>query len=318
MDRPATPELVAGPAHPKLATAVAESLGISPLPHRLSRTDDGEVLVRIDESAARGRPIAIVQPIASPVGDSLLELLLLADACRRADAGQVTAAVPYLGYLRQDRRAHPGEPLGSRVVADLMATAQFHRILVVDPHTAGMETAFSCPVEMLSAVPLLARALRDVRRGTSVVVAPDLGATKLAQRYARRLELPVAIVHKERLGPADVRAERIVGDVAGRSPIIVDDMISTGATIAGAAELLVAQGAKPEIVVVATHGLFAGSAFDRLRSLPLTTVITTDTVAQPATAPFAHEVIGVAPLLAEAIRRASAGESAPEQVQETE
>jgi ribose-phosphate pyrophosphokinase len=287
---------------------LAQALNVTPLPYALSRTDDGERLVRVDDSA-RGRSVAVLQPVASPVGDSLLELLLLVDACKRVGAMQVTAAVPYLGYLRQDRRVHAGEALGCRVVADVMATARLDRIFVVDPHAASVEAAFSCSLEMLTAVPLLVQAIRGLAAPDDVLVAPDLGATKLVRRYAQRLNLPVAIVHKERFGPADVRAEHVLGEVSGRRPVIVDDIISTGGTIAAAAKLLLAQGARPEIVVVATHGLFAGSAAHRLRALPLVKVLTTDTVAQPTQPPFPHEVVSVAPLLAEAIGRASTGAS---------
>lgn len=301
-------EILAGPAHADLAAAVARELRVTPLYRQVTCTDDGERLVRVDESA-RGRSVVIVQPIASPVGDSLLELLLLADACWRIGALRVAAAVPYLGYLRQDRRAYPGDALGSRVLADALATGRFLPLFVVDPHTPGVEAAFSRPVEMLSAVPLLVEAIREQLGPDAVIVAPDLGATKLARRFARRLRLPMAIVYKERLGPTDVRAHHVIGDVAGRKPVIVDDMISTGRTIAAALELVLEQGALRDVVVVATHGLFMGSAFERLGSLPLSRVVVTDTLPQPGNRPFPVEVVSVAPLLAEAVRRTRAGES---------
>jgi len=236
---PANLELIAGPAHPKLGAAVARELRVTPLPQWIQRTDDGERLVRVDE-LARSRSVIIVQPIAPPVGDSLLELLLLADGCWRVGARRVAAVVPYLGYLRQDRRVQAGDALGSRVLVDVLETGGFSPLFVIDPHTAGVEAAFEHPVEMLTAVPLLVDAIREQIGPESVIVAPDLGATKLARRFARRLRLPMAIVYKERLGPTDVRAHHIIGEVAGRQPIIVDDMISTGKTIAAAAELLLA------------------------------------------------------------------------------
>jgi ribose-phosphate pyrophosphokinase len=220
--------------------------------------------------------------------------------------------VPYLGYLRQDRRVSAGDALGSRVIVDILATARFDPLFIVDPHTPGVEAAFQHPVEMLTAVPVLVEAIREQIGPESVIVAPDLGATKLARRFARRLRLPMTIVYKERLGPTDVRAHHIIGDVAGRQPIIVDDMISTGGTIAAATKLLLEQGARPKVVVVATHGLFAGPAFECLQSLPLVQVVVTDTVPQRASFPFPCQVVSVAPLLAEAVRRNRAGESLTE------
>jgi ribose-phosphate pyrophosphokinase len=296
-------ELLPGTAHAALGDAVAQQLGVAPLPRSLERTPDGEMLVRVDERA-RGRGVAIVQPSPAPVGEHLLELLLLADACWRLGTTSITAVIPYLGYARQDRRTRPGEALGSRVFAGALASAPFERVLLVDPHNPAVEGGFSCPVEMLTAVPLLARAVERHVNGDCVIVAPDLGATKLAQHYSQLLKKPMAIVHKQRLGPSEVVAERVIGDVRGRQPVLVDDMISTAGTVAAATEILLAQGARPPVVVVATHGLFAPPAGERLRALPLARVLTTDSVARPAEAPSVHESLSIAPLLADALRNA--------------
>jgi ribose-phosphate pyrophosphokinase len=302
-------DLLSGTAHPALGAAVARELGIDPLHTKLERTPDGEVLLRVDERV-RGRDVTVVQPTAAPVGEHLLELLLLADACWRAGALRVAAAIPYLGYARQDRREHPGEPLGVRVVARVVASGRFERLFVVDPHDAAVEGGFDCPVELLTAVPLLARALRDIAGEGTVVVAPDLGATKLAQRYARALSRPMAIVHKQRLGPGEVVAGQVIGEVRGLTPIVVDDIVSTAATMAAAIERLLAQGAKGPATVVATHCLLCSSAVGRLGGLPIARVITTDSVPQPPSesVPFVHDVVSLAPLLAEAVRRASHAE----------
>jgi ribose-phosphate pyrophosphokinase len=305
MTAPAVPsiDLLPGTAHPALGNAIARELGVTPLSGSIERTPDGELLVRADERA-RGREVAIVQPTFAPVGEHLLELLLLADACWRLGVARITAAIPYLGYARQDRRSLFGEALGSSVFASALASAPLERVFVVDPHNAAVEGGFSCPVENLTAVPLLARAVERLVEGDCVIVAPDLGATKLAQQYGRLLNKPMAIVHKHRLSPRDVVAERVIGEVRGRQPVLVDDMISTAATIAAAIELLLAQGAKPPAVVVATHGLFAPPAAERLRALPIAKVLTTDSVPGPAQATSVYESVSVAPLLADALRNA--------------
>jgi len=296
-------ELLAGTAHAALADAIAQQLGVAPLRRTLERTPDGEMLVRVDERA-RSRDVAIVQPTPAPAGEHLLELLLLADACWRLGAARIIAAIPYLGYARQDRRSRSGEALGSSVFAGALASARLQRALVVDPHNAAVEGGFSCPVENLTAVPLLARALERLLPNDCVIVAPDLGATKLAQHYAQLLGKPMAIVHKQRLGPSDVVAERVIGEVRGRQPVLVDDMISTGGTIAAATEILLAQGARPPAVVVATHGLFASPAAERLAALPIAKVLTTDSVPPPADEFPVHERVSIAPLLADALRSA--------------
>lgn len=296
------PEVLQGSAHASLGEAIAKQLGRDPLPRSLERTPDGEVLVRVDERA-RGASVAIVQPTPAPVGENLLELLLLADACWSLGATHLTAVIPYVGYARQDRRVRPGEALGSRVLARALASARLDRILVVDVHDPAIEGAFACPVEQLTAVPMLAKAAERHVGADCVVVSPDLGATKLAQHYARLLNKPMAIVHKQRLGPGVVAAERVIGEVRGRQPLLVDDIISTAGTIAAATELLLAQGARPPVVVVATHGLFAPPAVERLRVLPIARVLTTDSIARPPEVPAAHETVTLAPLLADALRR---------------
>jgi ribose-phosphate pyrophosphokinase len=300
-----TIELLPGSAHAALGDAVARELGVAPVPRWLERTPDGELLVRVDERV-RGRSVALVQPTAAPVGEHLLELLLLEDACWRIGARGTTAVMPYLGYSRQDRRTRNGEPLGARVLAAALSASHLGRLIVVDPHQAAVEAGFACPVEMLTAVPLLARAVERHLGDDFVVVAPDLGATKLAQRYAQLLGRPMAIVHKERLGPGEVLAHRIIGEVRGLIPVLVDDMISTAGTVAAALELLLRHGARSPAVVVATHGLFAPPAPDRLRALPIARVHTTDSVPPPSAPPFTHEVTSLAPLLGEAIRNLAA------------
>ncbi|WP_017597756.1 ribose-phosphate diphosphokinase, partial [Nocardiopsis lucentensis] len=183
------------------------------------------------------------------MGEHLVELLLLLDACRRGGARTSTAVVPYFGYARQDRRGRAGEAVGSRVVADTLASAGADRLVVVDPHTVALEAMCAMPVEMLTSVPVLADALAEETPDTAVVVAPDLGAVKLAEHHAGRLGLPVAVVRKRRLSGETVQAGEVAGEIVGRPAVVVDDMISTGGTIEAAVDVLLAHGALADVTV---------------------------------------------------------------------
>jgi len=215
----------------------------------------------------------------------------------------VTAVMPYFGYARQDRRATGREPVGARLVADLLAAGGIQRVVAVDLHVASLEGFFAVPLEHLTAVPAMVEHLRGRLASASVIVAPDLGAAKLAERYARALQLPFAIVHKRRLTGEHVRVSGIAGDVRGLAPVIVDDMISTGGTIEAAVAALLAAGCRPEFRVAATHGLLVGAAGERLARAGVTAITVTDSLQSPSVDGVALEVVSLAPLLAEAIDR---------------
>ena len=218
-----------------LAGAVAGQLELQLGKRDLERFPDGECHVRVLESV-RGQDVYFVVSTGPPVEANLVELLLLSDACRRAGAARLTAVIPYFGYARQDRRASGRESVGARLIADLLEAGGLDRVVTIDLHSPALEGFFSLPIEHLTAVPLLAEALGHSGVGANgVVVAPDLGAARLADRYAKLLELPVAIVHKTRISGREVAVHGVSGDVEGRQPLIVDDMISTGGTIEAAA-----------------------------------------------------------------------------------
>jgi ribose-phosphate pyrophosphokinase len=294
-----TLQLVTGTANQPLGASIARVLGVEPAACEVERFPDVEL--RPTVGPVRGDDVYVVAPTGPPVNDSVLELLLLLDACRRAGAARITAVVPYFGYARQDRRGHAGQALGARVVADAIAGAGADRLVVVDPHTAALEGMCRIPVEMLTAVPVLTEALARTITPDAVVVAPDLGAVKLAEHYASRLDLSVAVVRKTRVSGTEVRAEEVVGEVAGRPVVIVDDMISTGATIVSAVQALLAHGAAGEVAVAATHGLFVGPAEERLAALSLRCLLVTDSLAPSKTANEARAVASIAPLLADAV-----------------
>lgn len=298
-----TARIVPGTANRPLANTITAMLGTETVPCEVKRFPDGELRPIIGH--VRGDDVYIVQPTGPAVNEHLVELLLLLDACRRGGADRVTAVVPYFGYARQDRRGQAGEAVGARVVADALATAGAQRLIVVDPHTAALEAMCGFAVEMLTAVPVLAAALTSmVIPDEAVLVAPDLGAVKLAEHYAALLRRPVAVVRKTRLTGTTVYAEEIIGAVEGRAAVIVDDMISTGGTIEAAIGALLTHRAAPDIVVAATHGLLVGGIADRLGRLPIRRLLITDTV-MPAPAPdLAVQVQSVSALLADAIGRA--------------
>jgi ribose-phosphate pyrophosphokinase len=292
-------QLVPGTANQPLSAAVATALGAVSARGDVERFPDGELRPCI--GPIRGDDVYVVAPTGPPVNENVMELLLLLDACRRGGAGRITAVVPYFGYARQDRRGSAGHALRARVVADAIAGAGADRLVVVDPHTAAIEAMCRIPVEMLTAVPVLAEALARTVSDDAVVVAPDLGAVKLAEHYASRLGLPVAVVRKTRVSGTEVRAEEVVGDVAGRPIVIVDDMISTGATIVTAVHVLLAHGASADIAVAATHGLLVGPAAEEVEALSLRQLLMTDTLAPSEIGASPRTIESIAPLLAGAI-----------------
>lgn len=297
----------AGPASARLGAEVCDALRVAPAGHEWCSFPDGEMQVEIRDSI-RGRDVFLIQSTSPPVEQHLMELMLLADACRREGAGRLTAVIPYLGYARQDRRTNRGS-LGARVVAGIIGTARFDRLMLIDAHTPALEGFFDVAVEHLTAVPLLARVAAPSMRDNSVVVAPDLGAVKRAREYARLLNVPMAFIYKTRLDGEAVEAHGVIGDVRGRLPLIADDMLSTGGTLAAAITALRAAGAVEPATVVVTHALLAGRARQILRTLPLARIIASDTVTiEPPMVPHL-EITSVAPLIATAIRRDHRDES---------
>ena len=295
--------ILAGSANLSLAENIARNVNVKLVRRVLERFPDGELHIELQESV-RGHDVHLIQPTCPPVDEHLFELLLMADACRRAGAVHLTAVIPYFGYARQDRRAHGREPLSVRLIADLLATSGIQRVVAVDLHSQGVESAFAIPVEHVSAVAILAEAVRSSVPRNAVIVSPDLGAVKMAERYAKLLDLPVAIIHKTRISGAEVSVQRIVGDVRDKQVLVVDDMISTGGTIEKAIKALLEAGCLSSgIKVAASHGLLVGPAAERLGKLPIEQIYVSDSVPTPEKFPVPIQVSSLDLLLAETIQR---------------
>jgi ribose-phosphate pyrophosphokinase len=292
--------LVAGSANPLLAEDLSAALSVPLVPRILERFADSELHVELQRTV-RGHDVYVLQSTSPPVDEHLLELFFIADACRRAGAGRLTAVLPYFGYARQDRRARGREPVGAHVVAGMIEAAGFHRVIAIDLHTPAIEGFFQVPLEHLTAAPLLAQAVHASRN--TVIVAPDLGAVKLAERYQTILDCPIAVLHKTRLSGENVSVRSIIGDVKGRAPHIVDDMISTAGTIEAAVRGLFDAGCTSDVTVAATHALLVGPAFTRLAALPIRELLTTNSVTPLEPMPIGQRVLDVAPLLADVILR---------------
>ena len=294
--------LFSGNASVKLAAAMAQLLD-RPLGRcTVERFPDGEVNVHLDEPV-RGREVFLVQSTAPPVNEHLVELLALADACRRSSASSITAVIPYFGYARSDKRHGRRAPIAASMVASLMQAVGIQHIVTVDLHAAQIEGFFQIPVDSLTAAPAISHVLREKLPAGIVVVSPDEGRFKMATDYARRLGAGVAVLHKERKDGAATSVVKVVGDVRGRPCLIIDDVISTGGTIAEAVAALLCEGARPEMIVAATHGLFVVDARARLSHPAIRAIYVTDSVPVPAASWPGLNVVFLAPLLAAAIRR---------------
>ncbi len=294
--------ILAGTANPALAAAIARDLGVQVGACVIDRFPDGEVAVRLLEPVRR-KEVFLVQPTSPPVNDHLVELLALADACRRAAAARITAIVPYFGYGRADKRHGRREPITGRMVADVLEAVGIAHVVTVDLHTPQIEGFFFAPVDSLTAVPTLCRALRDRLPPDVVVVSPDAGRVRLATLYAQRLGVPVVVLHKRRESGTETEVTHVVGDVAGRPCLIVDDIVSTGGTVAESIRALLAVGARPEIVVAATHGVLLVGARDKLDQAGVREVWVTDTVPVDDKDWARVRVVSIAPVIAGALER---------------
>jgi len=293
-----------------LAGRIAELVECLPGRCTVERFPDGEINVRLEEPV-RGREVFLVQSTCPPVNDSLFELLCLADACRRSSALSVTAVVPYFGYARSDKRRSQRIPIAASMVAELMETVGIGHLVTVDLHAAQIEGFFHIPVDGLTAVPTLCRALATQLPAGVVVVSPDEGRFKAATEYGRLLGAPVAVLHKRREDGATTSVIKVVGEVQGHPCLLIDDMITTGGTLAGALEALLQAGARAEIYVAATHGLFVDGARAKLSHPAIRGIYVTDSVPATTSDWPGLSVVSLAPLLAVTIRRLCTGQSLP-------
>jgi ribose-phosphate pyrophosphokinase len=297
--------IFSGTANPELAAAIARHLGVRLGSCNIERFPDGELTVRLDEPVRR-KEVFIIQPTAPPVNDHLMELLAFADACRRASAAHVTAIVPYFGYARADKRHGRREPVTASMVAELFRAVAIDHVVTVDLHAPQIEGFFHTPVDSLTAVPTLCDALAEHLTSGTVVVSPDTGRVPMATEYAHRLGASVVVLHKQRESGTKTKVTHVVGDVRDRACLIVDDMISTGGTILESVEALLKVGARPEVMVAATHGLLLDGAVDKLSHEAMREVFVTDTVSMAGKGWPQLRVVSVGPLIAKAIRRFTA------------
>ncbi|MEL7155844.1 MAG: ribose-phosphate diphosphokinase [Actinomycetota bacterium] len=298
--------LFAGRHNRALADRIAEHLGITVTEAHVREFASGETHCQFTESV-RGSDVFIVQSHGQvdglSINDAIMEQLIMVDAARRASAKRITAVMPFYGYGRQDRKSEGREPITARMVADLFASAGAHRLVSVDLHSGQIQGFFNGPVDHLTAMPVLVDHLGSLG-GDLVVVSPDAGRVKVAERNAQQLHADLAIVHKRRVNGKmnQVEAKDIVGEVAGRSCVLIDDMIDTAGTICQAAELLMDRGAA-NVSAAATHGVFSGPAVERLTDSKLDRVIVTDTLPIRPTKDFDKlEILSVSPIIADAIR----------------
>jgi len=298
-----------GNAHPALARAITDYLGIPLGKSEVFQFTNENIFVRILENV-RERDTFIVQPLSSPVNNNLVELLIMLDAMKRASAQRITAVIPFYAYGRSDRKDQPRVPITARLVADLLTTAGADRVLTVDLHTAQIQGFFNIPVDERSAVKLISDAVKQRGFQDLVVVAADIGATKRARDVATRLNSPLAIMEKRRLGTND-RTEtlNVIGNIESKLALIVDDEIDTAGSMMGVVKTLLERGAR-EVYACATHPIFSGPAVDRIVASPLKQLLVTDTVpVKDGKLKEKITVLPIAPLLGEAIRRIHTGQS---------
>lgn len=297
--------LFTGRANPHLADGICRCLGIEMGRIEVSDFSDGEIFVQIQENI-RGQDVFIVQSTCQPVNHHLMELLIMADACKRASAARITAVVPYYGYGRQDRKDKPRVPISAKLVADLITTAGFDRVLAVDLHAGQLQGFFNVPVDNLFATPVLVEYFRQRTYEDLIIVSPDAGGVERARAFAKRLDASLGIIDKRRESETKnvAKVMHIIGDVVGRDVLIVDDMVDTAGTLIEATHVLLEEGAR-RVFAGATHAVLSGPAMQRLTDSKLQELVVTNTIPLRGKEELWDRirVLPVAPLLGEAIRR---------------
>jgi ribose-phosphate pyrophosphokinase len=296
-------EIICGTANPELGKEIVSILGVHLCDIRINRFADTETHVQVEESL-RGKDVFIVQPTCPPVNQNLMELLITIDACRRASARQITVIVPYYGYARQDHKSTGREPITAKLVADLISVAGANRVVSVDLHSSPIQGFFNIPMDHLTAVPILAKYFKHPHFKNAVIVAPDAGRTKVAEKYTDILQLPLAIMTKRRkgIGGTELDFYNIIGEVKGKIAIIIDDVIASG-SITREAEMLSKSGAK-EVYLSITHPILVGPAMERIKSPAIKELIVTNTVPVPEEKLLQGKVkvLSIAPLISEVIK----------------
>ncbi|ABA89245.1 ribose-5-phosphate 1-pyrophosphokinase [Syntrophotalea carbinolica DSM 2380] len=302
-------KIFSGNSNTPLAREICGHLAVPLGAAKVRAFSDGEVMVEIGENV-RGRDVYVIQSTCAPANDNLMELLIMADALKRASASRITAVIPYFGYARQDRKVAPRTPITSKLVADLISTSGFDRVLTMDLHAGQIQGFFNIPVDHLYAAPVILRDIADRFSDSPVVVSPDAGGTERARAFAKRLDASLAIIDKRRSGPNVSQVMNIIGDVEGKTCVIVDDMIDTAGTLCQAAQALKEKGAG-DVYAFATHAVLSGPALERIDNSCLKEVVVTNTipVLDKLNACTRLRQLSVAELLAEAIRRINGSES---------
>ncbi len=302
--------LLTGTAHPELAAEISEILNIPLGQCSVGKFSDGEISVSINETV-RGRDVFIIQPTGAPVNDNLMELCIMMDALKRASAGRISAVIPYYGYARQDRKAKPRDPISAKLVADIIMAAGADDIITMDLHANQIQGYFNIPVNHLQGMPVLAKYFLDKNFASEdvVVVSPDHGSVVRARNFAHYFNCPIAIIDKRRPKPNVSEVMNIIGEVEGKTCILVDDMVDTAGTITNAADALAARGAKA-VYAAATHPILSGPALERIEKSAIKEMILLNTIPVPGAKIVGKiKVLSVAPLFAETIRRVNCCES---------
>lgn len=295
--------LYSGSSNRVLAEQVAHILGVELGQVHLSKFKSGELYAQFPDSV-RGVDVYLLQSFSPPINDHFVELLLMIDALKRSSVGRINVIIPYFGYGRQEKQGIFREPISAKVVADVLTTVGAHRVITLDLHAAAIQGFFNIPVDHLTALNVLADEVRSMNLENAVVVSPDAGRAKTAEKFAAILDLPMAIMHKGRPSHNEAVITHLIGDVKDKTPVVIEDIIDTGGTIVQVVDTLVAMGAMQNAVLCATHGVFSTPAETRLQHKAIAQVLVTDSLPLPETMKDVPiKVLPIAPLLARTIDR---------------